>query len=225
MIFHANSNQEYKVIILILGKIQLKSKKVIRNRRINKRSTKQEIIIFIIIHLRICHQNREAKTDSTEGRKFYNNSWEASIFHYRGFEQHNKSTKYKRNIQNTLRWDLPKIDYMLGHKLNFNKLKKRCHKVPFLTTKDEARLVAERKLKNPQVCGNWTTCVIPTTNGLKDKSQRKLENILRQMKRKTQKGWKHKHMGCSKSSAARETHSMWAAWLTFKKEESYASTT
>ena len=66
MIFHANSNQEYKVIILILGKIQLKSKKVIRNRRINKRSTKQEIIIFIIIHLRICHQNREAKTDSSE---------------------------------------------------------------------------------------------------------------------------------------------------------------
>ena len=29
----------------MLGKIQLRSKKVIRNRKINKRSTKQEIII------------------------------------------------------------------------------------------------------------------------------------------------------------------------------------
>lgn len=34
-------------------------------------------------------------------KQFYNNSWEALIFHYRGFEQHNKSTKYKRNMQNT----------------------------------------------------------------------------------------------------------------------------
>ena len=55
-------------------------------------------------------------------------------------------------------------------------------KEPFLTIIDEVRLVAERKLKNPQVCGNWTTRVIPTTNGLKDKSQRKLENILTWMK-------------------------------------------
>ena len=39
-ILHAKSNQEY-----LLGKIQLKSKKVIRNRKINKRSTKQEITI------------------------------------------------------------------------------------------------------------------------------------------------------------------------------------
>ena len=158
-------------------------------------------------------------------KQFYNNSWEASIFHYRGFEQHNKSTKYKRNMQNTLRWDLPKIDYMLGHRLNLNKLKKRCHKVPFLTTIDEVRLVAERKPKNPQVCGNWITRVIPTTNGLKDKSQRKLENILRQMKMKTQKAWKHKHMGRSKSSAAREAQGYMSYKLTLKKEESYVSTT
>ena len=44
-ILHAKSNQEYKVAILMLGKIQLRSKKVIRNRKINKRSTKQEITI------------------------------------------------------------------------------------------------------------------------------------------------------------------------------------
>lgn len=157
-ILHAKSNQEYKVAILILGKIQLKSKKVIRNRKINKRSTKQEMTINNYTSRNIPSKHLSKNWQHRREKQFHNNSWETSLFHCGGFEQHSRSTKHKRNRQNLcLRWDLPKIDYMLGHKLNLNKLKKRCHKVPFPTTIDEVRLVTERKLKNPHVCGNWTT--------------------------------------------------------------------